>query len=162
MLKKHSTQLILKHTAAGGAERCAGLCVLIGTGLAYASIGMAGGASLHRQISSLTTPQVCELMASALRDANGLTSEQANDLLGHNAVGAQLSLLMGLPGFMDMALKVLSAKLKIGVDPQKDLDIRSAGLTIVVGHPQRFYVFSAGFASHVTASQRSDGLTLML
>lgn len=114
------------------------MCVLIGTGLAYASIGMAGGASLPRHISRLTTPQVSELMASALVDANGLTSEQANDLLGHSAMGVQLNLLMGLPGFMDMAVKVLSAKLKTGVDPQNDLDIRSARFTIMVSHPQHF------------------------
>ena len=90
------------------------MCVLIGTGLEYASIGMAGYASRPMHIARLTTPQVSELMANALVNTHGLTTEQATDLLGHDAMRVQLGLLMGLPGFMDIALSTLHAKVKDG------------------------------------------------
>lgn len=120
--------------AAGGAEKCAGLCVLIGTGLQSASMGMAGYATKPMQISRLTAPQVSRLMTSALVSANdGLTSQQADDILGHDSMRVQLKLLMGLPGFMDTGLQVLCTKLKNGSVPQNDLDIRSAGFAIMDG-----------------------------
>jgi len=73
-------------------------------------------------------------MADSIAKVNRLTVQQANDLLGHRAMRVQLNLLMGLPGFMDMALGVLHASLKTGL-PQNDQEFRSAAFAIGKWHP---------------------------
>ncbi len=115
--------------AAGGAERCVCLSVLIGTGLEYAKLGLSGYEKTSRQICHLTPSQVTDLMADSIANFNRLAVPQANDLLGHRVMRLQLNLLMGLPGFMDMALKVLHTNLKTGV-PQNDEEFRSAAFPI--------------------------------
>ncbi|DBA78959.1 TPA: hypothetical protein ACH3X1_008832 [Trebouxia sp. C0004] len=95
------------------------LSVLIGTGLEYAKIGLSGYEKTYKQICHLTLSQVSELMADSIAKANRLTVLQANIVLGHRVMRLQLNLLMGLPGFMDMALDVLHTNLETGV-PQND------------------------------------------
>ncbi len=84
---------------------------------------------MSRQIRHLSLAQVSNLMADSIAKVNRLTVQQANDLLGHRAMRVQLNLLMGLPGFMDMALGVLHASLKTGL-PQNDQEFRSAAFAI--------------------------------
>ncbi len=132
--------------AAGGDEKYVGLSVLIGTGLEYARIGMSGYEKKSRPIFHLSLPQVSELMADAIVCVNSLTHQQAKDLLCHDAMRVQLNLLMGLPGFMDMALDVLHANLKNGY-PQNDQDIRSAAFAIIKGYPAHFQAIIVAFIS---------------
>ena len=115
--------------AAGGANKCVCLSVLIGTGLEYAKLGLSGYEKMPRQIRHLSLSQVSKLMADSIVSVNRLTVQQANELLGHRAMRVQLNLLMGLPGFMDMALDVLHGSLKTGV-PQNDAEFRSEALAI--------------------------------
>ena len=115
--------------AAGGAERCVCLSVLIGTGLECAKIGLSGYEKTSRQICHLTLSQVSNLMADSIARTNRLTVPQANNVLGHRVMRLQLNLLMGLPGFIDMALDVLHTNLKTGV-PQNDGEFRSAAFAI--------------------------------
>ncbi len=115
--------------AAGGAERCVCLSVLIGTGLEYAKIRFPGYEKTSRQICHLTLSQVSDLMAASIAKENRLTVSQANDVLGHRVMRLQLKLLMGLPGFMDMALDVLHDNLETSV-PQNDEEFRSAAFAI--------------------------------
>ncbi len=114
--------------AAGGAERCVCLSVLIGTGLEYAKLGLSGYEKTSRQICHLTPSQVTDLMAHSIANFNRLTVLQANNLLDHRVMRLQLNLLMGLPGFMHMALKVLHTNLKTGL-PRTDEEFRSAADT---------------------------------
>lgn len=113
--------------AAGCANRCVCLCVLIGTGLEYAKIGLSGYEKTPRRIRHLSLSQVSHLMAESIVTVDRLTVQQANKILDHRAMRVQLSLLMGLPGFMDMALDVLHDNLKL-VLPQNDEEVRSAAL----------------------------------
>ena len=115
--------------AAGGAERRACLSVLIGTGLEYAKIGLSGYEKTSRQICHLTLSNISDLMAASIAKESRLTVLQANDVLGHGVMRLQLNLLMGLPGFMDMALDVLHDNLETGV-PQNDEEFRSAAFAI--------------------------------
>ena len=87
--------------AAGGAERCVCLSVLIGTGLEHARSGLYGYEQTSRHICRLTLLQVSDLMVDSIAKANKLTVAQANNLLGHRLVRLRLNLLMGLPGFVD-------------------------------------------------------------
>jgi len=68
-------------------------------------------------------------MAASIAKENRLTVSQANDVLGHRVMRLQLKLLMGLPGFMDMALDVLHDNLETSV-PQNDEEFRSAAFAI--------------------------------
>lgn len=115
--------------AAGGANKCACLTVLTGTGLEYARSALSRYEQTSRQIHHLTLSQVSNLMADSIAKVNRLTIQQAKDLLGHGAMRVQLNLLMGLPGFMDMTLDVLHASLKTGL-PQNDQESRSAAFAI--------------------------------
>ncbi|DBA96132.1 TPA: hypothetical protein ACH3X1_015618 [Trebouxia sp. C0004] len=108
----------------GGAERCVCLSVLIGTGLEYAKLGLSGYEKTSRQICHLTLSQVSDLMADSIANANRLTVRQANNVLCNTVMRLQLNLLMGLPGFMDMALDVLHTNLETSV-PQNDEEFRS-------------------------------------
>jgi ABC-type transporter lipoprotein component MlaA len=94
-----------------------------------AKLGLSGYQKMSRQIRHLSLAQVSNLMADSIAKVNRLTVQQANDLLGHRAMRVQLNLLMGLPGFMDMALGVLHASLKTGL-PQNDQEFRSAAFAI--------------------------------
>ncbi|KAL0029904.1 hypothetical protein WJX77_006658 [Trebouxia sp. C0004] len=107
------------------------LSVLIGTGLEYAKIGLSGYEKTYKQICHLTLSQVSELMADSIAKANRLTVLQANIVLGHRVMRLQLNLLMGLPGFMDMALDVLHTNLETGV-PQND-GIRQLAGQVLIG-----------------------------
>ncbi|KAL0047778.1 hypothetical protein WJX82_011660 [Trebouxia sp. C0006] len=116
----------------GGAERCVCLSVLIGTGLECAKIGLSGYEKTSRQICHLTLSQVSDLMADSIARTNRLTVPQANNVLGHRVMRLQLNLLMGLPGFMDMALDVLHTNLKTGV-PQNDGEFRQLAGQVSIG-----------------------------
>ncbi|KAL3145847.1 hypothetical protein ABBQ38_015218 [Trebouxia sp. C0009 RCD-2024] len=117
----------------GGAERCVCLPVLIGTGLEYAKLGLSGYEQTSTQIYRLTLSQVSDLMADSIAKGNRLTLRQANNILTNRVMRLQLNLLMGLPGFMDMALDVLHTNLETSV-PQNDEDFRytliSADMTL--------------------------------
>lgn len=121
----HTPWLTHVRWAAGGAERCVCLPVLIGTGLEYAKLGLSGYEQTSTQIYRLTLSQVSDLMADSIAKGNRLTLRQANNILTNRVMRLQLNLLMGLPGFMDMALDVLHTNLETSV-PQNDEDFRSA------------------------------------
>ncbi|KAL0019737.1 hypothetical protein WJX77_008046 [Trebouxia sp. C0004] len=116
----------------GGAERCVCLSVLIGTGLEYAKLGLSGYEKTSRQICHLTLSQVSDLMADSIANANRLTVRQANNVLCNTVMRLQLNLLMGLPGFMDMALDVLHTNLETSV-PQNDEEFRQLAGQVSIG-----------------------------
>lgn len=115
--------------AAGGGKGCVCLTVLIGTGLEYAQIGMSGYEKVYRHVCHLSQSQVSDLMADSVAKVNRLTVVKANSILSHRVMKVQLNLLMGLPGFMDMALDVLHTKLRSG-SPQTEKEVRSAAFAI--------------------------------
>ena len=125
--------------AAGGADKCVCLTILIGTGLEYARSALSRYEQTSRQIHHLSLSQVSSVMADSIAKVNRLPIQQAKDLLGHGDMRVQLKLLMGLPGFMDMALDVLHASLETGV-PQSEQECRSAACAIGKGHPVQLQV----------------------
>ncbi|DBB01187.1 TPA: hypothetical protein ACH3X1_001069 [Trebouxia sp. C0004] len=118
----------------GGADGC--VC-LSGTGLEYAKLGLSGYEKTSRQICHLTLSPVSDLMADSIAKVNRLTVPQTNNVLGHRVMRLQLTLLMGLPGFMDMALDVLHTNLETGV-PQNDEEFRQLAGQVSIGLRDEF------------------------
>ena len=133
--------------AAGGANKCACLTVLTGTGLEYARSALSRYEVTSRQIHYLSLSQVSNVMADSIAKVNRLPIQQAKDLLGHRDMRVQLNLLMGLPGFMDTALDVLHASLETGL-PQSEHECRSAACAIGKGHPVQLQVIVVALQDH--------------
>lgn len=101
-----------------------GMTVLIGSGVEHVRQGMSGYMRFARHIELLTCEQVSSLMSAAIVRHHGLKTEHVDTFLRHPAVQGQIRMLMGLPGFMHMALEALYPLLHNF--PSTDKEIRFA------------------------------------
>lgn len=83
-----------------------------GTGLKNAGIGLSRYKQLPRTINRLSNDQVTKLLVYELSSNTARSVQSLTTLFQHPIMATQLSLLAGLPGFLDMAARFLTPALR--------------------------------------------------
>ncbi len=92
-------------------SRYVGICVLMGTGLQDAGIGLPHYRQLSRTINFLSIEEVTKLLINELSRKTAESVQSLTTLFQYPIMATQLRLLRGLPGFLDMATQFLTAAL---------------------------------------------------
>lgn len=84
----------------------------MGTGLQNAEIGLSHHRQLSRTVNRLSLEQVTSLLIGDLSSKRAASVQSLTTLFQHPIMATQLSLLAGLPGFLDMAARFLTPALR--------------------------------------------------
>ncbi len=84
----------------------------MGTGLQNAGVGLSHYRQLSRTINRLSTEQVTNLLIDVLSSKTAGSMQSLTTLFQYPIMATQLRLLVGLPGFLDMAAQFLTAALR--------------------------------------------------
>ena len=98
---------------AGVANPVLKVVVLIGAGLQYGRWGLSGFTKNLRTVNVLTFEQVVSLMKADIVSKRSLKPEDVDAFLRHPLMSAQMKMLMGLPGFVVMALDSAAAVVRL-------------------------------------------------